>query len=250
MKTLLICCISLMCLSACSPIYYSANTQNVPLLSGNKDLSVNVAGNDDRLEVQAAYAVDEHVGVMLNNGFYFPRKADNGDGGSGQFFEGGVGYFHSLGNNMIWELYGLTGYGHVQNSFPSTRDNHPNTTGTIDANIFRYGVQPALGYRTKYFEGAVSARLAGMNYSGVSGSMVYDSTDQVNYLRTNRNHFLVEPAITLRTGTDFLKLQFQVGTSFNVTDPDFRQDKEYATLGLIFRPFAPRLSRAAATLVE
>ena len=64
---------------ACNPIYYSPNTQNVPLLAGKGDYSVAVSGNGNRGEVSAAYAVGEHFGLGVDGGFVKQKDNDNVD---------------------------------------------------------------------------------------------------------------------------------------------------------------------------
>mgnify|MGYP001173580090 CR=1 FL=1 len=55
--------------------------------------------------------------------------------------------------------------------------------------------------------------------------------DQVAYLRRKNAYWLAEPALTIRVGYDFLKLQLQLGKSFNLSHADFKQDEDYLTLG-------------------
>ncbi|MEO6758193.1 MAG: hypothetical protein ABIO24_01985, partial [Saprospiraceae bacterium] len=110
------------------------------------------------------------------------------------------------------------------------------TDGQIDSKLLRIGIQPAIGYRSRFFEAAVSSRLVSLNYSGTSGSLVFDGLRQADYLENNKSLWLAEPALTLRAGTDFLKFQVQFSHSFNLSNADFRQDEDQLTIGLIYRP--------------
>lgn len=220
-------------LGGCNPIYYAPNTQNVLIAPQRGDLSATAAADGNRVELQAAYAVTDAVSLQLNAGRYEPDELDNGDGGSGDFFEAGGGYFSPLQGNFAWEIHALLGFGDLENHFPSTVDANPGTTGEITADLLRYGIQPAIGYRSKFFEAAVSSRLLGLRYRDVEGSLVYDGEDQVQVLGEGKSYFLVEPAITVRAGLERIKLQFQTSRSFNVTDRDFRQDEAMATFGVV-----------------
>ena len=220
----------------CNPIYYSPSTQLVPLLSGKGDHSVAVAANNTRGELQAAYAVGDQFALGVNGGRFRQKDNTSGDGGSGTFGEVAVGYFQNISTHVVFETYGLYGMGSVENHFKSSVAANPGTDGKISSDLTRFGVQPALGYRGRLFEAAISTRIASLNYSNPHGTLVFDRQNQVSYLNSNNQMWLVEPALTLRAGAQFLKLQLQVGRSVNLTNSDFRQDKSHATLGIVYRP--------------
>ena len=220
--------------ASCSPKFYTPNTQNVPLMKEKGQTNLTVAGNGNQAEFQAAYALTSHIAVQGNGGLFIPKDLDNGNGGSGRFLEGGVGYFSPVGDNFVFEAYGLLGFGGFENHLPSTVDQYPNTSGKISANIARYSIQPVFGYVSKYFSIAVSSRISSLNYSRIGGNLVYNDVIQTDYLASNRSGMLLEPALTVRGGFERFKLQLQFGGSFNLTNSDFRQDKSYMTLGLNF----------------
>lgn len=219
----------------CSPKYYSPNTQNVPLLSEQGEVNLSLAGNGNQVEFQGAYAAGEHFALQANGGLFIPEDLDNGDGGSGRFIELGAGYYTPVAERFVFELYGLAGTGNVENDLRSRATTNPNTTGVISANIFRAGIQPNFGFKSKYFTAAVSSRIAHLSYSNIDGDLMYESVDQVTYLRNNNSNFLIEPAITMKAGLERIKFQLQVGHSFNLSNEDFRQDRGYATIGLNFK---------------
>ncbi len=223
-------------IQGCNPIYYSPNTQNVPLLRGKKDHSIAIAGNNTRGELQAAYAVSDRVALGVNGGRFSQKDNSNGDGGSGSFGEVAVGYFQNVSERVVFETYGLFGMGNVENHFKSSVAANPGTDGKIASDLVRFGVQPSLGYRHPVFEAAISTRVANLNYSNAKGSLVFDRVAQVTYLNNNNQLWLVEPALTVRAGARFLKVQIQIGRSVNLTNGDFRQDKSHATIGIVYRP--------------
>lgn len=226
-------------LVACNPIYYSPSTHNIPLLEGKGDLAGAVAVQSDRIEAQAAYALSDYLAVQFNGGFLSPDDLENGDGGSGHFLELGLGYFSPIGpRNLTWEIHGLVGHGAFENHFPSTLTASPGSTGELEGNMFRLGILPVLGYRAPFVEAAVSSRIAMLGYTGVTGSLVFEGEDQASLLRRDGRYYLLEPALTLRAGMDWVKFQLQAGYSFNITDPNFRQDDSMVTVGVFLR--APR----------
>lgn len=52
-------------LGACSPKYYVANTQNVPLISKKGETNLTFSGNGDQVEFQGAYGVTDNFSIML-----------------------------------------------------------------------------------------------------------------------------------------------------------------------------------------
>ncbi len=219
-------------LGGCAPKYYAPNSHNVPLFQQQGEGAISFAAGESRVDLQGAYAVTHNVALMLNIASFNPKDDADGDGGKGGLLEVGLGYYRGLSRKVVFETYGLIGGGDVENHFPSTLRNYPSTTGKIESKLFRYGIQSALGFRSRYFDASISTRIARLIYSNVSGSLIFAGEDQVEYLRRQNRHLLVEPAVTLRTGYDFLKLQIQRGVSFNVTNSDFRQDKGHLTVGI------------------
>lgn len=228
--------VGLLALTSCSPKYYVANTQNVPLLSERGEIDLNLTGNGDKVEFQGAYAVTDHFGLQANGGVFIPSNLDNGNGGSGKFIELGGGYFTKLNasENWIFETYGLAGFGTMENHLPSTLEDYPQTTGKINANLLRLGIQPSVGYKTEHFVIALSSRFVHLSYDKISGNLNYNGKDQSEYLRENSSNVLIEPALTIRGGFEKVKLQLQYGYSFNVTDVNFRQEKPFLSIGLNF----------------
>ncbi len=228
--TLFIACLIL---ASCSPKYYVPNTQNVPLISSKGDFSGGVAGNGSQFELQASYGIADHIGLMADVSLFKQKDDENGSGGSGKYFEGGLGYFSRLGAASPWifETYGLFGIGNMENHFPSTVNKYPNTTGKIEANVARFALQPAIGYKHKYFEIAASPKFSYINYSDIKGSLIFDDQDQIKYLIDNKSSLLFEPALTLRFGLKQFKLQLQLSKSLNLSNEDFKQDKSFITVG-------------------
>lgn len=241
MKKLLILSIGIL-IASCSPLYYSPNTVNAPLFTEKGNYNITVGGNGNQFEILGGIAVTDHLGVVANASFYNPDDLDNGDGGSGKFFEGGIGYYAMLNDRFQFDTYGLVGFGNFENHFPSRTIDNPNTDGKINANVSRFSIQPGIGYITKYFTASLNPRLAYLNYTNIGGSLIYDQIDQQKYLEENKSHFLIEPALTLRGGLEKIKFQFQYGYSLNLTDSNFKGNESWVTLGVNFNLFTKNKS--------
>jgi hypothetical protein len=222
--------------SGCAPKYYAPNTHNVPLLTRAGDYSGVFAFGDGRGELQGAYAFTERFAAMLNGAAFDEPDDAQGDGGEGGILEIGAGYLAPLGDRLHVGVFGLLGGGSVENHFPSTVPSNPGTTGVVEADLSRFGVQPAVGFRSRPLEVVVSARILGLRYSDVRGSLVFGGEDQVQLLRSQPRHTLLEPALTVRAGGESWKLQLQLGWSFNTTQSSFRQDEGHLTLGVAYSP--------------
>lgn len=220
-------------LSACAPKYYSSNAQNVPLLTAQDEGSVSASINPEfnRADARVAYALTPALALQANAAVYFPQDDSAGDGGSGGLFEAGIGHYRALPNNLVLEVWALGAYGGVENHFTFDGGNG----GKLNANLLRVAVQPALGYKSRWVEGALSSRIGMLNYFNIDGDLIQNNgEDQERYLRDNRMQFLVEPAFTLRGGPDALKLEAQLGRSFNVTDDAFPMDDVWASFGVVY----------------
>lgn len=233
-------------LAGCSPVFYSPPSQNVPLLTHEKEFTASaslVSGTAaSSVGVKAAYAVSPHVGIMAGGNAYLPdSKADSASYGSGGLFEAGAGYFTPMSNKFVFETYGLFGFGQMKNNFPKSVKKHPGTDGKINANLFSLAIQPSFGFKSKYFEAAVSTKGSLVTYSNIGGNLMERNEDQSAegsqqaYLKANKSNFMIEPAITLRAGFDFLKLQLQAGKSLNLSHPNFPQDEGWVSMGLSYR---------------
>jgi hypothetical protein len=222
--------------SACTPKYYAPNTHNVPLLTHRGDFSAAGLVGDSRGELQGAYAVTDRVALMANGAFFDQADDEQGDGGRGGFLELGAGYVAPVGERFQIGVFGMFGGGDVENHFPSTLDDNPGTTGILEAKLSRFGVQPLVGFRSRYFEAAASARFVGLRYSNVTGSLMFGGEDQVQRLRARSEHTLLEPAITVRGGFETVKLQLQLGWSINRDGSSFPQEEAYLTAGVVYSP--------------
>lgn len=224
----------------CTPRYYSPNAHNVPLFTKKGETAIRIVtgGGDDvnnAVDVQGAVALTNNIGLMIN--YYNAWGAEEGYGsGSGNLLEGGFGFFNPVNKHLIFETYAGGGGGSVTNYYNSQKIAH----STLKLN--RLFIQPSLGYRSQYFDIALSLRAVNVNYTSFK-SLFLNNTDyvneqeQLNKIRDNPKYLLWEPALTVRGGSKTVKAQFQVGFSYNHTNPDFPQETFNANIGLALNLF-------------
>jgi len=193
-------------LESCNHYYYVPNTQNVPLMKEKNEFQLGAfyggGSESESAEVQAAYAITDHVGIAGNYIFSKGGNEENYDYGNGKCIDGAIGYFKPVGDDGIFEVYGGLGTG---------SQHHEYEMGSYsDINNTKFYIQPAYGISIPWFDIAISTRLSRISYHNIRKQNINDSEvrDNLNYL-AGQTHFFMEPALTLRLGWKNVKAQFQ-----------------------------------------
>lgn len=228
--------IAFVAFSACSPIYYSPNTQHVPLYDEQGQASVLAGGTSKGGEIQASYTVSDNWMILVDGAYFYENDDEDNDNGNGVIGEIGGGYFHPFAQKFVWGTNGLVGYGRFENNFPSidVSDGVGMQAGYIQGNVSRVGVQPYLGFKTTPFEVVASTRLVNLNYSDIEGELPFEDVEQTQYLKDNNSQWHFEPSLTVRAGYRFAYAQLQWLKSFNLNDSNFRYREDQISLGLMF----------------
>jgi len=224
----------LIAVGGCSPKYYIPNTQNIPRIEEPKQVHLTFAGNGNQIEFQGAYGINNKLALQANMARFSSQNEENGNGGTGNMVEAGIGYYRKINRHFLADGYGILALGDMENHFPDTRDSLPDTEGKISAKITKWTLQPSFSYIHKYFSISLSNRFSLLNYSGIDGSLYFEGVNEIQYLNELKNHFLLEPALTARVGIRKVKLQLQWMKSINISHPDFKQEKGTFTIGLNF----------------
>jgi len=113
-KVILSLAVGCILISGCSPNYYIPNTQNVPLISEKGEVNITVATVQNQLDFQGAYGLTDKIALQANGSVFFNKNDNEGDGGSGKYFEIGGGYFKPVANGYVFETYGIIGFGNME----------------------------------------------------------------------------------------------------------------------------------------
>lgn len=222
-------------LSGCHQYYYTPSIQNVPLFKEKNEFnlsgSYSVGNESESGELQTAYSITNHLGIAAN---FMRTKIGNyakEDFVSGTTYDIAVGYYRALGSNAVFEVYG--GYGRNRQHHGYSHSEHDTPTGDLyyvsDGDAYlkyrKFYIQPAVGLATDYFDIAGSFRINGLWYNYIN----YDPTiNQEDILimdgLDDQLHFIVEPAITIRTGWRYIKFQFQASYAEYLNDSDEEDD--------------------------
>jgi hypothetical protein len=231
--TLIIAAAATAMFSSCSTTMYVSNAVNVPLLKEKGEVKINVDQND----LQMSVAVGENLGVMVN-GFYKSHTADNNYSHKGQLAEVGVGYFRPLGHeNVIFETYGGIGVGTLSKRENFRAPDNSAYTASFSAQGTKLFLQPSIGYASRYFDVAFTPRFSFVKYTRFNSEYYTDLQLAEDYLDNDRikdgMFAFAEPAITLRGGYKFIKLQLQYGLTMNMGTKDIRHDNSFSSIGLV-----------------
>jgi len=194
-------------LASCTHYYYTPNSQNVPLLQekGESRISASYYGSEEStgFVLNSALSITDNIGLIGN--FIKGGAEESTHWGRGNFSELGIGYFIPTGNNIIFECYGGFGLGNVKNHYSNDFESK--------MNFSRYYIQPSLGYTSNVFEFAMSNRFCLLNYYNIqydSELKEFHQITDIRYISNHENFILIEPAFTLRVGSEKFKIQAQL----------------------------------------
>lgn len=219
-------------LNSCTTQMYVSNTVNAPLLKQRGEVQLTATPND----LQAAIGVGRHVGLMAN-GYYKNYKGSNNYRHDGMLGEAGIGYFAPLAGNFVFETYAGAGAGrvHKQEEFTGPGDN--TYLASFDAKANKLFIQPDFGYKSRFIDVVVSSRFSFVKYNEFNQSHYPQNELQDDYLENNRItgplFVFAEPALTLRGGYKFIKLQFQYGLTINTTSERIKHPYNFSSLGIV-----------------
>lgn len=211
MKTLCLLLIPVL-LTSCFHAYYAPNTVAAPLLSDKGEVRINglyAYGGDteyDGGELQAAYALKDHLGLMFNA--FTAGNKDTHDGYvicHGSYFETGAGYFNRFDPKSKWmyEFYGGLGFGSVTNEY--------DYSDRSKVGITKLFMQPSVAFKSRYFEWAFVPRMGYVAWK-VKEELIKDPANSSDYgdlesIRRKSGFFAFEPGFILRAGGENFKVQ-------------------------------------------
>jgi hypothetical protein len=108
------------------------------------------------------------------------------------------------------------------------QDGHANLTYS---QIF---IQPDIGVKLKWLEGAFSCRLSRLNYEDITFSGTTAHLAELNDLQATSKSWLLEPAFTFRAGSPAVKTQLQLVLSTNLTNKNLLTEVVRINFGLHF----------------
>ena len=230
-------------LHSCGPIFYAPNAQNVPVITEKEQFvangTVGATNTAQQYGLQAAYGLTDALALQCNFSYFEGDDDDDYNHGSGYITEFGLGYYRNINSIFLFDVYGIAGYGGLENHFGARQTGGGTPYHYANSNFYRLAIQPGLTYLNEHYSLTFSTRIAQMNYHDFRGTYgAHFSSDERNRfqeLKDRPQHFFVEPALTAKVGWGKVQFQLQFIRSFNVTQSDFPYDNYLFTGGLIFR---------------
>jgi hypothetical protein len=229
-------------LCSCSHYYYVPNSHNVPLFREKNEyrFSGTLAGGEESSckELQAAYSVTDHIGVLAN---YMSAKggtiSDNNNWARGNYLDAAIGYFKPVSKHGVFEIYGGLGGSNQHHHY--TTQSYINGTissssgGYSDLSYTKIFVQPSFGFTFNAVDIAASTRICVLTFNSVV-NQIYGNVDESNTLKniSDEIHLFLEPAITIRGGWKYVKLQLQASTASYFNNPDLPFESYHISIGL------------------
>jgi hypothetical protein len=190
--------IFLIYLNSCAPLYIP-NVVNAPMLSEKNDLNAAINFGLSGTDVQTAYAITDNIGIMVNGSFMNETSDTINDNYHKHIFvEAGAGYYKTFGKFIQFETYGGYGIGRI-NSYQTSGE----FSSFADTYVNRFFVQPAIGFKSNYFELAFAPRT------------ICAFVSQENVSKTG---LFIEPTLLLKAGSPMVKVVAQFGLSYMLND--------------------------------
>lgn len=208
---------------SCSPKYYGPSTQNIPNIEKKGALQLSTAIDFNHVDINVAYGLSDNINVLANANLHATNDEQDIFQSSIKLYGGGVGFHKRVSKDLLLEIYGLGTYGSIR-VFNNNED--------LKASAYRSSIQPSLTYLDGLLSVSLSTKISALHFFNIHGDLMHLGERQEDYLYTNRNNFILEPALTIKTGNRKLKGIFQLGRSINISNATFRQYQVYATIGL------------------
>jgi len=233
-------------LQSCASVYLPA-AQNVPVFREKGEVKLSAGVYD----YQVAYAVGRHTAVMVNaqNSDRLVREIMARPGSNNRvvskMVEVGGGFFTDDKSTWTFETYGGLGVFKtaLRSDFQDTRPVYPGETALRDSSYTthlntrgaRFFLQPNLGFASKAIDIAFSTRITGLTFGSVTSvnfsafTLKYSSIGNLG----DRLHLFAEPAITMRVGYKWIKMQIQTGISLQFTSAEVPYNYLFGSVGLV-----------------
>lgn len=187
-------------LSSCAA-QYVPNVINTPLLQEMGSASLAIHTGMAGVDPQLAVAITDQFGIMINASFAHREyetatESELKKFHKHQFVEMGLGYILPSENDIQMEAFAGLGRGKI-NAYDDSWGTWSEGLQVVNTKFTRYFIQPVFGISSPALEGSAAARLVMVRYDD----------------RKLNTAYLIEPVVTGKVGSSWLKVVCQIGFS-------------------------------------
>jgi hypothetical protein len=228
MKKIISFFVFILAMSSCTHYYYIPPTHNVPLFreKGEYRAAVSMGGGEEisTIDIQTACSITDKFAVLANFMTADGGNRNSENWGKGNYLDAAFGYFQPIGAHGVFEIYGGCG---------GSKQHHQYRNGeTSDLSFTKIFIQPSTGLTFSGMDVALSCGLSNIYFFNIVNN--YENNFPVDDIAKNKNNFLFEPSLTVRGGWKYLKLQFQLGFSQNLSNKNLNFETTKLNAGLTF----------------
>lgn len=224
---------------SCTPPLYIPNTTNAPVLLRQGDTEIGVSTGTNGWDVQAATAITNNIGIMLNGSFADHTGNNRKDFNKHHFAEVGLGYTYILNKNgdkdpeYFVSMFAGGGKGQASGSVEFTEVfSSGSVRNSLKGNYSRFFIQPYVGLSQKNVDFIFSYRISRVQFSDIN----YDLDWGLAYdPKGPSSNLFYEPTLTFKVGGERIKFFSQLGLSlgrYGNTESGFRQRPIIALIGI------------------
>jgi hypothetical protein len=199
------------------------------------------AGKGSCFELQTGYSLPRNIALSAN---FMTGERDRStkavdDLAKVSYFEGSLGFYRSFKTKGVFEIFAGYGHGSQHHTFAYTRgagagffgfETIPD--GLANLSFSKVFIQPDIGFKTKYFEGAFSFRLSRLSFNEINIFDTIYHLDALNNVKENSVPWFFEPGFTIRGGPEATRFQMQLVVPKNLTNPKMMSETFRISLGI------------------
>lgn len=233
-------------LSSCTQVYYAPITKNIPLFKEKNEYRASFDfGMTDEMyttDFQAAYSITDHFAVSTS--LMFGRGGgDTTNFGEGTYYDFALGYYKPLRIHGVFEIFGGIGKSSQHHVYVKSTSTYSGSYSDLGyTSIF---IQPSIGLTLNGFDIAFTSGFSRVNFHRiVDNTSTYDEENKsvLSQISNHKSSILFEPAVTIRVGWKYVKLELQGIHPINLSHSYLPFDDKKIIIGLQFA-FAERYNQ-------
>ena len=197
------------------------------------DVSLKVGGNlSYQGNFHAGYAFSNHLAFiteLTNSEMPLPQSKYEEEKDNAYIWNNEFIYYNNINNKLLPAVNVGFSYGNLANNIEY-----------FDLNMYRYYIQPSLGYFQEHVEVAISTRFSKLHYDFIqqkdfvneSGISLYEYYDLRDAGKTD--FYFIEPAISLGLRYNNFTLKYQIINNIKISSGDIYYKKKADFISLIF----------------